>query len=819
MNDSSPAPVTNTRLSGPARCPAHFDGLPGQGVGYDLRFLDPAAAQARKADAFDAGAREAFAFAAPLEHRPRSAPGASDCRRLATAPPLNRASMAPPSWQCPPTDDGSNCRAGRRAPDDWYGAGHFRRFVLLGVVISQTCLATSLMAEVLPYHGTQPLEIAILILFAILFGWVSGGFWTAIAGFALILMGRDRYTISSAAARDAKLDPAVRTAIVMPICNEDVPRVFAGLRATYESLARTGLSAQFDFFVLSDTNDPDTRVAEIEAWFATCSALGAFGQVHYRWRQHRIKRKSGNVADFCRRWGKNYRYMVILDADSVMSGSCLGTLVRLMEANPSAGIIQSAPCAAGRDTLHARAQQFAARVYGPMFTAGLHFWQLGESHYWGHNAIIRIAPFMRHCALRRLPGRGIFSGEILSHDFVEAALMRRAGWSVWIAYDLPGSYEEPPPNLIDELKRDRRWCLGNLMNFRLSVMKGLHSAHRAVFVSGVMAYVAAPLWFAFLLLSTLLLAAHSLGQPTYFVQPYQLFPVWPEWHPEWALALFGATACLLFLPKVLGVLAAGVRESRRYGGGARLVGSMLGELVLSALLAPIRMLFHTRFVLATLAGRAVQWRSPPRADAETTWDEALRQHGGHTLIGIVWACGVYWLNPAFLWWLSPVVGALIVSVPLSVYSSRVSLGRRARAAGIFVIPEEYAPPLEIRSAADARRVAQRLPGFADAVADPRVNALVCATGRRRLRPSPAMQAESERLMKTAAKVGFAGLAAAQRMRLLSDPMALSRLHRSAQDAADPNPARRSAGTDQRDSPRGPSPGLFWTVSPQASEAA
>jgi cellulose synthase/poly-beta-1,6-N-acetylglucosamine synthase-like glycosyltransferase len=547
MNDSSPAPVTNTRLSGPARCPAHFDGLPGQGVGYDLRFLDPAAAQARKADAFDAGAREAFAFAAPLEHRPRSAPGASDCRRLATAPPLNRASMAPPSWQCPPTDDGSNCRAGRRAPDDWYGAGHFRRFVLLGVVISQTCLATSLMAEVLPYHGTQPLEIAILILFAILFGWVSGGFWTAIAGFALILMGRDRYTISSAAARDAKLDPAVRTAIVMPICNEDVPRVFAGLRATYESLARTGLSAQFDFFVLSDTNDPDTRVAEIEAWFATCSALGAFGQVHYRWRQHRIKRKSGNVADFCRRWGKNYRYMVILDADSVMSGSCLGTLVRLMEANPSAGIIQSAPCAAGRDTLHARAQQFAARVYGPMFTAGLHFWQLGESHYWGHNAIIRIAPFMRHCALRRLPGRGIFSGEILSHDFVEAALMRRAGWSVWIAYDLPGSYEEPPPNLIDELKRDRRWCLGNLMNFRLSVMKGLHSAHRAVFVSGVMAYVAAPLWFAFLLLSTLLLAAHSLGQPTYFVQPYQLFPVWPEWHPEWALALFGATACLLFL--------------------------------------------------------------------------------------------------------------------------------------------------------------------------------------------------------------------------------------------------------------------------------
>src|SRR5256885_10188355 len=226
--------------------------------------------------------------------------------------------------------------------------------------------------------------------------------------------------------------------------------------------------------------------------------------------------------------------MIVLDADSVMSGECLTTLVRLIEATPGAAIIQTAPRAAGRETMYARVQQFATRVYGPLFTAGLHFWQLGESHYWGHNAIIRVAPFMRYCALRRLPGRGSLSGEILSHDFVEAALMRRAGWAVWIVYDLRGSYEEMPPNLVDELKRDRRWCQGNLMNFRLFMMKGLHIAHRAVFMSGVMAYLSALIWFMFLILSTTLLAVPTLSEPISFWQPFQLFPRLPGLSPQTA---------------------------------------------------------------------------------------------------------------------------------------------------------------------------------------------------------------------------------------------------------------------------------------------
>jgi membrane glycosyltransferase len=709
--------------------------------------------------------------------------------RLPTAPPLARSSMVPRPWshgffaRARGTRDGLPARdsvpaSATASPDPqghWHAVGTFRRVVLLGLVVAQTYIATNFMIAVMPYHGRQPLEIVMLVLFGVLFAWVSGGFWTAIAGFVLQLLGADRFAISRTAAADAPVDPAARTAIVMPIRNENVRRVFAGLRATYDSVARTRELGHFDFFVLSDSNDPDTRVAELAAWRSLCLAVG-FEHVFYRWRRHHIKRKSGNIADFCRRWGRNYRYMVVMDADSVMSGECLTRLIRLMEANPGAGIIQTAPRAAGRATMYARVQQFANRVYGPLFTAGLHFWQLGESHYWGHNAIIRVAPFMRYCGLRRLPGRGSLSGEILSHDFVEAALMRRAGWAVWIAYDLSGSYEEMPPNLVDELKRDRRWCQGNLMNFRLFMMKGLHIAHRAVFMSGVMAYISALLWFAFLTLSTVLIAIHTLSAPKYFLQPYQLFPLWHEWHPEWAISLFGATAALLFLPKLLAMLVVTVRGAGRFGGAMRLFLSVVGEMLLSALLAPIRMLFHTRFVLLAFLGLRLQWKSPPRQDAETTWRESLQRHGPQTLLGVLWAGGVYWLNPSFVWWLLPVAGALIVSIPVSVYTSRVSLGRRLRNGGLFVIPEELHPPPEIKAAVMTVDREASTPRFVDAVVDPTLNALVCATSAPHARDSQTSRQERVQLVRVALSGGPDALSDAQKMRLIDNPDALAELH-------------------------------------------
>jgi len=748
-----------------------------------------------------ARARLVLGFGAAATVTPNLVRDVQGEERLSTTPPLARSSMAPRDWLAarwrrrPRWRRSAVVRRGGRlvarhgggeavapAPgprEDWSHAAARRRIALLGLIVAQTWIATDFMTRVLPYHGTQPLEIATLVLFAILFGWISAGFWTALAGFAVLASRGDRYAISRALRGDggrAPIAPDARTAIVMPICNEDVPRVFAGLRATYESLAATGWLDRFDFYVLSDTGNADTRVAEAEAWLTLCRAVDGFDRIFYRWRQHRIKRKSGNIADFCRRWGRKYRYMVVLDADSVMTGDCLTALVRLGEANPGAGIIQSAPRAAGRDTLYARVQQFATAVYGPLFTAGLHFWQLGESHYWGHNAIIRVEPFMRHCALGRLPGSGALSGEILSHDFVEAALMRRAGWAVWIAYDVPGSYEEMPPNLVDELSRDRRWCQGNLMNFRLFLMQGLHPAHRAVFMTGVMAYLSAPLWFASLILSTILLAVHELSVPQYFVQPYQLFPLWPQWRPEWAVTLFSATALLLFLPKVLAALVVALREPANYGGGVKLWLSVLAEIALSALFAPIRMLFHTTFVVTALAGRSVRWRSPPRDDTETTFRDALSRHAGHTLLGIAWAAFVWWLNPSYLWWLLPVVGALVLSIPLSVFTSRVTLGRRLRRRKFFLIAEEARPPAVIR--ATRKYVRNPLPpvDLRLAVVDPVVNALAAALGvPRRHLPERATR-ERDAVVARALAEGVEALTPAERGLLLADPFALSRLH-------------------------------------------
>jgi membrane glycosyltransferase len=539
---------------------------------------------------------------------------------------------------------------------------------------------------------------------------------------------------------------------------------------------RTGEAKHFDFFILSDTGDADARIAETAAWLDLRRSLGSGVNVYYRWRQHHIKRKSGNIADFCRRWGIDYRYMVVIDADSVMSGDCLVRLAQLMEANPAAGIIQTAPRAFGRDALFARIQQFATAAYGPLFTAGLHFWQLGEAHYWGHNAIIRVEPFMRHCAIGRLPGDGALSGEILSHDFVEAALMRRAGWGVWIAYDLPGSYEEVPPNLIDELARDRRWCLGNLMNLRLFRLEGVHPAHRAVFMIGVMAYVSAPLWFLSLALGTALLAQHTLVAPSYFSQAHQLFPTWPEWHPEWAIALFGSTAFVLFFPKLLATVWIWARGAGAFGRGVRAAVSVVIETVFSALFAPIRMIFHTQFVITGIVGIQLRWKSPPRADAATTWSRALARHGMHTLLGIGWTALVWWLDPRVLPWVLPVAGALALSIPLSVLSSRVDLGRAFRRLGLFVTPEELNPPWEIRRTMELAGVAGDGPGLAEAIRDPFVNALACANATPRFHESPAARAQRDALLLRVRQHGIAGLDRRERGRLLNDPIALSVLH-------------------------------------------
>src|SRR5579862_1771190 len=734
--------------------------------------------------------------------RPRTSPVRDGT--LCSTPPLTRRSMAPQ-----PLDRSFLHRLrGRQTSDQrlyggklreirrgygWTRVAHRRRFYLLVLVLVPTTIASGFMSNVLPHQGQTWLELAITIFFGALFGWISIGFWTAVLGFFTLVRRRDRFAITNLdgpVPDPAELPREARTAIVMPIADEPVDRVFAGLRAIHRSLERAGALQHFHFFVLSDSKDPGGSVREEEAWFEWCRAVDGFDRIFYRRRQVRLERKSGNVADFCRRWGAQYRYMIMLDADSVMTGDTLLRLVRLMERHPDVGMIQTAPTAVNRRSLFARVQQFASRVYGPMFAAGLHYWQLGDGQYWGHNTIIRVAPFMEHCALPRLPGREPLGGEILSHDFVEAALMGRAGWTLWLAYDLGGSYEEVPSTLLEEMRRDRRWCQGNLQHLRLLFTEGLFGAHRALFLNGALSYMSALLWNAFLILSTISAIWNALTPPEYFPHGPSLFPEWPIWRPAWALALLAVIGMILYFPKALSIVLVATkrREARLYGGLGRLTLSVLLEIVLSSLLAPIRMVFHSRFVGMNLLGRTVGWKSQVRGDDETKWGEALRHHALDMVVASAWGVTLFWLNPHYFWWVTPIIGALVLAVPVSVLSSRVGTGDRARRLGLFLIPEESQPPHELRDLDELLRAADeknaRLPaaerdGFIRAVVDPYVSALHRALlGRRRsLRAS--IRAARRAILEGALARGPTGVPPKERRLLLHDPELVDALHAGA----------------------------------------
>ena len=681
----------------------------------------------------------------------------------------------------------------------WEKAAQRRRILMTALIFVTTLIASSYMADVLPHKGATAMELTIVIVFAALFAWISIGFWESLAGLYTLLRRYDRFTITrSVADQDPEFAPDTRTAILVPVCNEDIARVCAGLKATYKSLEATGRLDHFDFFILSDTSNPDLWVAEEIAWYETCKELTAFDRIFYRHRRVNIKRKSGNIADFCRRWGRNYRYMIVFDADSVMAGTSLVRMVQMMEKNPRVGILQTSPLAANKESLIARVQQFSNHVYGPMFVAGLHFTQLGDSHFWGHNAILRVAPFMAHCGLPQLPGKPPLGGEIMSHDFVEAAFMRKAGYEVWLAFDLGGSYEEVPPTLLEELKRDRRWCQGNMQHMRLLFAEGLFPAHRALFLHGAMAYVSALLWFLFLSLSTAEAIYEVVREPVYFPQGRSLFPEWPVWHPQWALTLLATTAIILFLPKLLSALVILIKgRAREFGGAAGLLASVLVEVIFSTLFAPIRMLFHSKFVFITLMGQQVGWGGQQRSDLGTSWGEALRLHGAGTAFAFVWAALLFLVNRSFFWWNTPIFIPLLLSIPLSVWSSRASLGRTFRRLGLFVIPEETDLPEELKflnndlEQQQARRKVLPLPdeaGFARAVVDPQVNLLHRSLLRTGRKVSPSIAAHRRELQDKALFMGPGSLSVKEKKELLYDPQCMEELHQRVWEIPDRNQA-------------------------------
>jgi membrane glycosyltransferase len=406
--------------------------------------------------------------------------------------------------------------------------------------------------------------------------------------------------------------------------------------------------------------------------------------------------------------------MLVLDADSLMTGECIVRLAVAMESDPDAGIIQTLPLIINRNTLFARAQQFAAKVYGPVIAAGLSMWSGRDGNYWGHNAIIRTKAFAAHCGLPDLPGRPPLGGHILSHDFVEAALIRRAGYTVYMLHDLPGSYEESPPSLIDLAARDRRWCQGNLQHMRVIGARGLRLATRQHFATGIASYLASPFWLFQLIVGIALVLQTTYIRPEYFSREFTLFPQWPRFDPERALALFGVTMAVLLAPKAFGLaLMLASREGRRNAGGSmRLVVSSLIEVVLSALMAPILMVIQSGAVFQILLGRDTGWQPQRRDDGSIPLRDIVRRHRWQTALGLLTGLSAFMIATSLFLWMSPTIIGLVLAIPLSWLSGRLGAGLALKRLGLLLIPEETrTPPIVAR--ANALLAENRRLGFDD----------------------------------------------------------------------------------------------------------
>ena len=632
-----------------------------------------------------------------------------------------------------------------------------RRWAVALVSVGIFLLGLWMMIDIVGARGWTSLEVADVLIFAILFANLSFGFTQAFVGFLVLAEGQEPLKISNT------LDdtcPLASTAVVMPVYNEDTETVFGNIRALYESIQHRQELDSFDFYILSDSTDPAKVVEEELAWSDICRQTNGFGKIHYRRRKLPVNRKSGNIADFCRRWGHRHRYMVVLDADSLMTGAAVASLVRLMETNPRAGIIQTMPRLIRAETLFGRVQQFASRIYGPIFAAGLNFWQQGAGNYWGHNAIIRISPFLSSCALPGLPGKEPLGGRVLSHDFVEAALMRDAGWDVWFAYDLEGSYEGLPPNLTEYVKRDRRWCQGNLQHMWFLLAQNIRPISRLHLVQGILAYATSPLLALFVLFGALQAGIDRLQARSVTV--------------SWASAgvLFLVTLLLLFGPKVLSLLHLFSRpkEVAAFGGPIRVLTSAFLETLFSILTAPVLIWFHTKFVMRNIAGQTVVWNTQTREGGTgPRWSEIVREYWPLPVAGVTLGALAWWIAPTYLAWVSPLLIGLVLAIPVAQFSGRTDVFRN-----LFQTPEELRPPEELA----ARFQLQLRDGdqFIYAVLDPFYNAVHVALQRSREADSPAVEGYVESLATKLFRDGPDSLTSQQKRALLADGETLAYLH-------------------------------------------
>jgi membrane glycosyltransferase len=548
--------------------------------------------------------------------------------------------------------------------------------------------------RVLAFPHITPIQIVFLVLSTIAFGWIAFGSLSAAMGFLPLFAGEKPDMTPLPPLAEVKLGQ--RTALLFPVYHEDPARIAGAIQAMAEDLQRLAASGAFDVFILSDTRGETAGTPEARAYRLLAEKLAGVVRVSYRRRLENTAKKAGNIKDWVERFGSGYTSFIILDADSVMTGETMVRLAAAMAARPETGLIQTVPRLAGGRTLFQKLQQFAAGIYGPAVSAGLAVWHRHQGNYWGHNAIIRTVAFAQAAGLPALPGRLPFGGNILSHDFVEAVLLQRAGWQVHMAPTELGSYEGAPPGLIDLAVRDRRWAQGNLQHLAIVSAPGLTGMGRIHLGMGVCAYVISAIW-ALSLVAGLVLALQ--GQqlvPSYYYQGSKsLIPIWPVIDPGAALRLFLATMSVVLLPKMLGLLL----EIRRAGLAGEpfawlvMPVSVVVETVFSMLFAPILMVTQSTAVVQIFAGFDSGWKAQRRDDGNVSWAEVLRFHRWHMLLGLAVTAICYLVSFSLMAWMGPVLAGLVLSVVLTWYTARPA-GRLM--SWLLATPEDRNPPPILR---------------------------------------------------------------------------------------------------------------------------
>ena len=564
-----------------------------------------------------------------------------------------------------------------------------RQFLFFSTVLALTGFAAWVMADILWRGGLTGVEMALLILFVPMFGMVAVGFVQAVFGFIILLRHRDPYSISrTLPAHALKLDELPATAIVLPIYNENVGRVYEGLRTMYLDLARAGCADRFDFFILSDSTDPNKWIEEEVAWLDLCKQLKGFGRIFYRKRAAPLNRKSGNISDFLRRWGRKYRYMVVLDADSLMDGETLVRFVRIGEAHPRIGILQSLVVGAPSRSAFARVFQFGMRAGMRTYTMGAAWWSADCGPFWGHNALVRVDAFTRHCELPQLAG----DRHILSHDQIEAVLMRRAGYEVRVLPIECGSYEENPPTILEFMRRDERWCQGNMQYFRLVGLPGLLPMSRFQLVWAISMFIGVPAWTAIIALSGLIAATGGPG---------------PGFPAASAAGLYLLFLAFYLAPKLAGFVDVVLTPGgvARYGGAGRFVAGSLLEIAASFFIGAAVTLRTSLFLAGLALGRTIGWGGQSRDAHGLPWRTALGVLWPQTLFGLLlYGVGLA-LAPGLLLWSLPLTLGYLLAAPFAWASALPTLGELFAASGLCALPEEFAEPALL---VDVRRAGQTI---------------------------------------------------------------------------------------------------------------